>query len=272
LLEISRVCAALTSCDVAASDLAAIKSFSLEKLATLNSVIEQIEALRVSVFGYLFAGKALQKTANILRDECKIETDKPQRQLSKLKTLRNRFNDVRDHLAENGIEAEFGTGIFLILTDLAGTGKKPLAPAEVLNSTKKLEEAMSLSTPLLVGAKGGFYRAMLEANEGSLSLVNRLADLKIRESLISARFSAVPKLNYIDAKAKIESLNTQRLAECIDERLIEFHDHRRNDAMALGKIIREKQRFPIDKFADIQRAFPCIIAGLRLRSSTTVMS
>jgi hypothetical protein len=33
--------------------------------------------------------------------------------------------------------------------------------------------------------------------------------------------------------------------------------------MALGKIIREKQRFPIDKFPDIQRAFPCIIAGLR---------
>lgn len=33
--------------------------------------------------------------------------------------------------------------------------------------------------------------------------------------------------------------------------------------MALGKIIREKQRFPVDKFADIQRAFPCIIAGLR---------
>ena len=36
-----------------------------------------------------------------------------------------------------------------------------------------------------------------------------------------------------------------------------------NDALAIGKIIREKQRFPLDKFADIQRAFPCIIAGLR---------
>ncbi len=89
LLEISRVCAALMSCEVAATDLAAIKSFSLEKLATLNSVIEQIEALRVSMFGYLFAGKGLQKAAKILRDECKIETDKPQHQLSKLKTLRN---------------------------------------------------------------------------------------------------------------------------------------------------------------------------------------
>jgi hypothetical protein len=263
LLEVSRVGAALTSCDVAASDLVGIKSFSLEKLAILNSAIEQIEEMRVSVFGYLFARKELRKTANILRDECKIEADKPQRQLSRLKSLRNNFNEVRDHLATSGIEAEFGTAIFLILTELAGTGKKPLAPPDVLNSTRKLEEAMSLPTPLLAAAKGGFYRAMLEADEGVLSLVNRLADLKIRETLISARFLAVPKLNYIDAKAKIESLNTQHLAERIDERLIEFHDNKRNDAMALGKIIREKQRFPIDKFADIQRAFPCIIAGLR---------
>jgi hypothetical protein len=263
LLEISRVGAALASCDIAASDLVGIKSFSLERLAILNSVIEQIEGMRLSVFGYLFAGKELRKTANILRDECKIEADKPQRQLSKLKSLRNNFNDVRDHLATSGIVAEFGTAIFLILTELAGTGKKPLAPPDVLNSTRKLEEAMSLQTPLLAAARGSFYRAMLEANEGVLSLVNRLADLKIREALISAYFSAVPKLNYIDAKAKIESLNTQHLAERIDERLIEFHDNKRNDAMALGKIIREKQRFPIDKFADIQRAFPCIIAGLR---------
>jgi hypothetical protein len=60
-----------------------------------------------------------------------------------------------------------------------------------------------------------------------------VADLKVRESLISARFLAVPKLNYIDAKARIESLNTQHLAERIDERLIEFHDNKKNDAMAL---------------------------------------
>jgi CHAD domain/AAA domain len=33
--------------------------------------------------------------------------------------------------------------------------------------------------------------------------------------------------------------------------------------MAFGRIIREKQRFPVDKFGEIQDAFPCVIAGLR---------
>jgi superfamily I DNA and/or RNA helicase len=128
---------------------------------------------------------------------------------------------------------------------------------------RRLEEAITLSLPLFEAVKGRFYAGMLDEQEGSLAVVSRLGELKIREAAIGARFSAVPKLDYIGAKKRIESLNTQHLAERIDERLIEFHDNKKNDAMALGKIIREKQRFPVDKFPDIQRAFPCIIAGLR---------
>ena len=104
---------------------------------------------------------------------------------------------------------------------------------------------------------------MLSGTAGPLSLVSEMGALKLREQPVKARFTAMPQVDYIGAKTKIESLNTQVLAERIDERLIEFYDTKKNDALALGKIIREKKRFPIDKFADIQRAFPCIIAGLR---------
>jgi superfamily I DNA and/or RNA helicase len=87
--------------------------------------------------------------------------------------------------------------------------------------------------------------------------------LKSRERAIADRFENVPKIDYIGTKTKIESLNTQALAEHIDDKFIDFYDNKKNDAMALGKIIREKQRFPVDKFPDIQQAFPCVIAGLR---------
>ena len=122
---------------------------------------------------------------------------------------------------------------------------------------------MWLGTPLLAPGKDQFYTAMLSGTEGPLSLVSEMGALKLREQPIKARFIAVPKVDYVGTKGKIESLNTQALAEYIDERFIEFYDTKKNDALALGKIIREKKRFPIDKFADIQRAFPCIIAGLR---------
>ena len=104
---------------------------------------------------------------------------------------------------------------------------------------------------------------MIAGNAGPLGLVVCLGELKLREARIAEQFANVPKIDYIGAKGKIESLNTQSLAEHIDESFISFYNNKKNDAMALGKIIREKQRFPVDKFGDIQRAFPCVIAGLR---------
>jgi hypothetical protein len=140
---------------------------------------------------------------------------------------------------------------------------RPLVPPDVAAAARRLEEAMWLGTPLLAPGKDQFYTAMLSGTEGPLSLVSEMGALKLREQPIKARFIAVPKVDYVGTKGKIESLNTQALAEYIDERFIEFYDTKKNDALALGKIIWEKKRFPIDKFADIQRAFPCIIAGLR---------
>jgi hypothetical protein len=117
--------------------------------------------------------------------------------------------------------------------------------------------------PLFAAAEGKFFRAMLAGDDGPCALVGKLAGLKRREARIAEQFAKVPKIDYIGAKSKIESLNTQTLAEHIDDSFMSFYDNQRNDALALGKIIREKQRFPVDKFDDIRHAFPCIIAGLR---------
>jgi hypothetical protein len=87
------------------------------------------------------------------------------------------------------------------------------------------------------------YPALLDGDGSPMELLDQLGALKLREAHIREKFTAVPQLDYIGAKTKIESLNTQLLAERIDERLIEFHDHKRNDALALGKIIQKKE-FP----------------------------
>jgi hypothetical protein len=263
LEQLARIGKALESCKLTKGDFGQVTSFSLKKLEALESAIDEIEDMSVIVFGYLFAGKRLLQAARGLRDKCDIISEKPHRELSKLKSIRDSFAEIREHLALGNIESEFETAVFLIAAELVGAGKSPIATQAVLDSVGRLEEAVSLSIPLFEFANGRFYAAMLDEQGGSLGMVHRLGELKIREAAIAGRFAEVPKVNYFGAKAKIESLNTQYLAERIDERLIEFHDNQRNDAMALGKIIREKQRFPIDKFPDIQRAFPCIIAGLR---------
>jgi hypothetical protein len=263
LNEISRIASVLASCGVSAPGIELITSFSLERLRALDAIINEIEDMKVAVIGYLFAGKKLRIVARSLREKCKIGSERPNRDLAKLKTLRNNLHKIRDRLAAEGMEIEFATAVLLIKSQLAGANQSPLVAAKVSDAARRLGEAMALGTPILAPAKDQFYAAMLSGNDGPLALVSQLGELKLREGPIAERFAAVPKIDYIGAKAKIESLNTQTLAEHIDERFIEFYDNKKNDALALGKIIREKKRFPIDKFADIQRAFPCIIAGLR---------
>jgi AAA domain len=261
LLEIAKLGNVLASGPIAASDITPVTSFSLERLRLLESAIDEIEEMKVIVFGYLFAGKKLRATAKLLNDQCKIECERPERELTKLKALRNSFRSLRDHLAAEKLEAEFATAVFLIVSQLVARGQPPLVPSHAIASARRLEEAAS--SPIFAAAQGRFYTAMLAGNDGPMGVVVRIAELKLREARIAERFSKVPKVDYIGAKAKIESLNTQALAEHIDESFINFYNHKKNDAMALGKIIREKQRFPVDKFADIQQAFPCVIAGLR---------
>jgi len=263
LNEIARVATALGSCPVSAVELRPLTSFSRDRLNILEAAIREIEDMRVAVFGYLFAGKKLLSVSRSLGDKCKIECEKPHRELPKLKALRSSLHKILDRLAAEHMEAEFGTGVLLIAAELAGAGRPVLVPTDVAAAARRLEEAMSFGTPLLAPGKNQFYTAMLAGAQGPLSLVSEMGEIKLREDPIKAHFAAVPKVDYLGTKAKIESLNTQALAEHIDEKFIEFYDTKKNDALALGKIIREKKRFPIDKFADIQRAFPCIIAGLR---------
>jgi hypothetical protein len=263
LLEISKLGKVLASSPIAASDIAPVTSFSLEKLRLLEAAIDEIEGMKVIAFGYVFAGKKLRATAKLLSDRCKIECESPHRELGTLRSLRNNFRNLRDRLATEQLEPEFDTAVFLIVSQLVARGGPPLVPPHALDCARRLDDAVSQASPIFAAAQGQFYSAMLAGNDGPLGFVVRLAELKLREARIAERFANVPKIDYIGAKAKIESLNTQSLAEHIDDSFINFYNNKKNDAMALGKIIREKQRFPVDKFGDIQSAFPCVIAGLR---------
>jgi hypothetical protein len=95
---------------------------------------------------------------------------------------------------------------------------------------------VSQRLPMLAGVEDQFYAALLAGHGGPLSLLLKLADLKRREGRIAQSFVSAPKVDYIGAKAKIESLNTQTLAEHIDDKFINFYNNKKNDAMAFGRL------------------------------------
>jgi hypothetical protein len=261
LLEIAELSKATAASHVVAAQIAPITSFSLEQRATLTKAIEEIKNARLRLFGYLFAGSQLRAIAKRVKNHCKIEIAKPAQDLARLEIIQSNLAKIRDHLAIANLESEFPTAIYLVVSK-AIPDNSDLVPPQVLESVRRLDKAMANSSPLLKAAQGKFYPMMLN-DVGPKAAISYLAELKIREARISERFQDVPKVDYIGSKAKIESLNTQTLAERIDDRFIDFYNNKKNVAVSVGKIIRDKQRFPIDKFGDIQNAFPCVIAGLR---------
>lgn len=261
--QLNWLCRKLEACNVAPEDLAPLKSLSRDGLAALDRTIEATVDMRMPIFGYLFRGKQIAAAARTLREECGLDIDQPHREIDRLRGLRRYLKDLLLVLENEDAEAEFEPAVAMVAAGLAGRGKGPLAPKSVLDCAGRLQEAVVQSLPLFASGDVPFYRAMLAREDGPFALIDRIAVLMRREIAIADKFAQVPKIDYIGAKSKIESLNTQALAECIDERFIEFYDNKKNDALALAKIIREKQRFPVDKFDDIRRAFPCMIAGLR---------
>lgn len=260
LLEIAELSKATAASHVVAAQIAPITSFSPDQLAKLTKAIEEIKSARLPLFGYLFARSQLRAIAKRVKDHCKIEIAKPAQDLARLEIIQSNLAKIRDHLAIANLESEFATAIYLV--SKAIPDNSDLVPPQVLESVRRLDEAMANSSPLLKAAQGKFYPMML--NDGApKNALSYLADLKIREARIGKQFQDVPKIDYIGSKAKIESLNAQTLAERIDDRFIEFYNNKKNVAVSVGKILRDKQRFPIDKFGDIQNAFPCVIAGLR---------
>ena len=109
LNEITSIAAALSSCAVSAAAVRPVTLFSRDRLHALDAAIREIEDMKVAVFGYLFARKKLLKVSRSLRDKCKIECEKPHRELSKLKALSSTLADL----------GSVGEGIFHALPDMA---------------------------------------------------------------------------------------------------------------------------------------------------------
>jgi hypothetical protein len=259
--RLSRVASTLARLQIGPAEISPVIAFSVDRLRALDAAIKRIQKAAIPVFGYLFAAKKLREIAGTLQKHCGIPCDRPHRELAKLESLRDRLLGIHETLAAVGLEADFEPAVVLIVAKLAGPNAPPLAPPGVIDASRRLEKAFEF--PMFAPARERFYAALLEGESGPLAVIEQVGALKRREARIRQHFQRIPEIDYLGAKSRLESLNTLALAERIDERLIEFYDTKKNDALALGKIIREKQRFPVEKFPDIQRAFPCIIAGLR---------
>jgi superfamily I DNA and/or RNA helicase len=83
------------------------------------------------------------------------------------------------------------------------------------------------------------------------------------EEFFSNSFNIKERFDYTSLMEKLQSLNTSKMTNILDERIIKFYDTNRNNATTLSKIIKSKQKFPKNQFSKLKNAFPCIISSVR---------
>src|SRR6202042_2309228 len=72
-----------------------------------------------------------------------------------------------------------------------------------------------------------------------------------------------PHIEYVARKTEIERLNTALMNAEVDSRLVHFMENSRADARVLATLIKEKKKFPEEKFETVKQAFPVMIASIR---------
>ncbi len=102
-----------------------------------------------------------------------------------------------------------------------------------------------------------------EAILKSLNAINLLRSYEDAEQKYMRLFGEIPDVSYSDVCHQMEKLQTTKMANLIDKRVIDFVEGSRSTAQTLKKIISKKQKFPRVEFEKIKEAFPCIIAGIR---------
>jgi very-short-patch-repair endonuclease len=88
-------------------------------------------------------------------------------------------------------------------------------------------------------------------------------DYACRRQLLTQQFAQAPHIEYVARKTEIERLNTALMNAEVDSRLVHFMENSRADARVLATLIKEKKKFPEEKFETVKQAFPVMIASIR---------
>lgn len=243
-----------------------IGRFSVEQRPRLGDLIDEIDAARVPLFGYLFAGKKTRSIARKLSDEFEYSgADRVHNHLDELRTAYSTLGKKISALEHSGIVNPHAqnTVFVQLLSD-----KLP-EKASLRAARDAFEELVGIldgeSNPLAPIGLTSENVASLSASE--LSPVQQsilsIADHVRRYEKIHNAFSCIPDIDYAGEVYEFEKLQTQKLADTLDQRVVEFASNKRNRAAQIRTIIKKKQKFPKELFEDLRSAFPVMIAGIR---------
>jgi very-short-patch-repair endonuclease len=201
---------------------------SFEATKAFNEYVEKITQLKKPLIGYLFqGGNILNATQEIKKKLPFFDIENPEKELKLLKKVESIYSFIASKIED---EKDFSEVIKNLQEDDFQELKQVVSSAEEFLKNENLKKFLQLRD--------------------------------IRNKL-EKRFKNQPKDIYFQSIHEIEDLVTAQMTHFLDERIISYVDKCAGEANNLKTIIRKKEKFPKDLFANLKKAFPCILAGIR---------
>jgi len=238
------------------------------QLSLLRRSIDKYYKVRMPIVSFLFSKNKLREINRELNDEFNFEeSGNPHSDLRDLEKADGDFRRAIAIMEEFHFitsEKELNLAIHQLLNSISGDLKDI---SIVRKSFKNLTNALENDKDELFKKVGlGFGNFSIFGDKNEATINNRFIELydHIRKlDKTNKSFEEIPKMDYLSEKTQFEDLQTQKLANILDESVVNFANTQKNKASQIKTIIKKKQKFPLDLFYPLQKAFPVIIAGIR---------
>jgi hypothetical protein len=223
------------------------------QLSGLTEIINEVEGLRKPVISWLFSGRKLR----VLGAKCQG-----------LSTFRKSIEFPADLKMVKGVVAAGHQLVAAIagradtrisLEGLYGALSNVTFPIRGLPELLRFVEAINKLPES--SARAALY-GKTPASSSAHLWVQGLRYV-IQHRALCAQFNQAPRLEYVARKTEVEKLNTALMNAEVDSRLVSFMQNSATDAKVLAKLIKDKQKFPEEKFESVKQAFPVMIASIR---------
>lgn len=235
---------------VATNDLELFPALSLETAFQVGALLNQFDALRMPIFGYLFRGASVRSLeADINSKYAPINPILLKRDRAAIQRALVAFQELRKQLPSVLIKEE---DIQLLYPRLLSKGRPAEGAIVALHLVHAFKSTAALAALLSAPSAEELEKVWLAAVE-FLSCWNS----------VSAAFGKVPTFDYVGTKTKLEKLNVANMNSEVDNRLVSFMNNFKADAKTLAQVISNRQKFPEEKFGNVKESFPVIISSIR---------
>jgi hypothetical protein len=228
-----------------------------ESLQIIPQKIKEIQEAK-GLFGYLFAGEKLKQIKSDLFREIGFTVTK---------SKADKIIVELDHLRELGdwffgsLKNKFPDKLHLI-DSFRGLEPSPEFDLYLPVDLRALDNAINTEVLPFWYGEETVIEAITSSESSEADFYETFLRLRNKSAAIRSSFD-LSDYSYLSSKTQLENYNSLELATEIDGRVIHLVDNYKNDVKTLSQIIRQKKKFPKDKFEILKNAFPCMICSLR---------